>query len=79
MENNPNSSAILDELKKMNKLLALLVTEGKTREHGVGSLSGAGFMPKDIAEILGIAPNAVSVVLYQSKKKAASKKTKTPS
>jgi DNA-binding CsgD family transcriptional regulator len=53
------------------RLLAGLLTKGMTRKDAILTLSGAGLAPKEVAEMLGISANQVSVALYDAKQKAA--------
>jgi len=68
MEENLNKS-ILDELKKLNKLMSVLVTNGKTPGEKILLLNQIGLTPKEISETLGVTSNLVSVTIYQDKKK----------
>ena len=68
MEENLNKS-ILDELKKLNKLMSILVTAGKTPGEKILLLNQVGLTPKEISDILGVTSNLVSVTIYQDKKK----------
>lgn len=65
---NSGNQEVLLELKKMNKLLALLATQGRGQGEKIILLSQIGLTPKEISEILGITPNLVSVTLHQKKK-----------
>lgn len=71
----------LFELKRMSKLLALLATRDRKRNEQIKMLSDIDFQPKEIAELLGVTPNAVRVALHairkKSKKKTKSKKVST--
>jgi DNA-binding CsgD family transcriptional regulator len=64
---------VLLELKKMSKLLAIIATEGKSQSDKILLFSQVGLPPKEIAEILGITPNLVSVTMHQNKKKGKKK------
>lgn len=65
---NTNNEEILIELKRMNKLLALLATQGRSQGEKIILLSQIGLSPKEISEILGVTANLVSVTLHQKKK-----------
>jgi len=53
------------ELEKTMRLLALIALEGKKQKEQIALLSKAGFGPKEIAEILGSTPKAISVRLAE--------------
>lgn len=59
------------------RLLAGLLTKGMTRKDAILTLSYAGLAPKEVAGVLGITSNQVSVALYGAKQ-AAAKKGKSP-
>ncbi len=63
---------IIEELKTIKKLLALIATGDQPQKESISALSRLGFQPKEIAELLGCTPNAVRVALHtiRSKKKA---------
>jgi hypothetical protein len=69
-----NNDLILGELKKMNTLLALLVTKGNSQSEKIEMLSRVGFTPKEIADYIGTTSNTVSVALNAMKKKVKKKK-----
>lgn len=56
------------------RLLGAQLTTGMTRKDAILTLSAAGLAPKEVADMLGIKANQVSVALYDAKQ-AASKKT----
>jgi len=64
-----NSELVIDELKKLNRLMSLLLTNGRGPGEKILLLTQAGLSPKEISEILGVSANSVSVTLYQEKKK----------
>lgn len=66
---NSNNQEILLELKKMNKLLALIATQGRSQGDKIILLNQIGLSPKEISDILGVTANLVSVTLHQKKKK----------
>lgn len=71
------NSASLSAPEKIARLLALVVTKGMDTDDAVLKLSGVGFEPQAVAEVLGITPNHVAVVKYKHKsgrKKKAKKK-----
>lgn len=49
------------------RLIGALLTKGMTRKGAILTLSGAGLAPKEVADILGISSNQVSVALYDAK------------
>lgn len=59
---------ILDELKKMNRLLTNILVKDMPRIQKIKFLNMSSYTPKEIATILGTTPNAVSVALYEIKK-----------
>lgn len=59
---------ILNELKKLNKLLVLLLTKDDSQMDKIVLLSNSGFSPKEIADIIGTTSNTVSVSLNRIKK-----------
>lgn len=67
---NP-STEFLNEQKKTNKLLALLVLrELNSRTEQILVLSEAGFRPSEIASLVGTTANSVSVAIAKSKKRS---------
>jgi DNA-directed RNA polymerase specialized sigma24 family protein len=60
---------ILDTLRQVVRLLSIDTTRGLPRGEQILMLQRAGLQPREIAEALGIKPNAVSVALYQSKRR----------
>ena len=67
---------ILEELRRITKLLALNATKGQSQQEQVGTLSNIGFRPIEVAELLGIKYNIVTAVLANIKKKSKSKEAK---
>lgn len=57
------------ELRKITKILAIGLLEGKQREK-IERLSAAGFSSKDIADTLGVQSKLVAAELSNLKKKA---------
>jgi len=66
--------AIVEELKKITKLLILMVTKDQTQRANIEMLSKVGLPPKDIAELLATTPNTVSVTLSGLRKRPQSRK-----
>ena len=69
---NESDSVVLAELKKMNRLLALVAVGERKQGEQISILSKAGFLPKEIAELIGTTSNTVRVALSVLRK--ASKK-----
>lgn len=75
--NESKEEEILQELRRMSKLLALTITrELKLQQEKVELLSSIGFRPIEIANITGIEAKQVSAVLSNIKKKAQAVKGK---
>lgn len=74
--NDSKGEEILQELQRITKLLALTVTKGQIQKDQIVALSGIGFQPKEIAELLGTTPHTVSVTLSDIKKKTKGQKGK---
>ena len=60
---------VVVELRRMSRLLAAFLVKGEKQAQAITVLDSAGFSPREIAEILGIKPNTVSVALHRSRKK----------
>jgi DNA-directed RNA polymerase specialized sigma24 family protein len=69
-----DDSAVLTELQKMNRLLALVVTGAKKQVEQIAILSNAGFQPTEIAELLGTTSNTVGVTLSRLRKAGKKKR-----
>ncbi len=63
----------LSALERIARLLAILATAGKSQGVQAAMLRSAGFGVAEIAEILDIPPNQVSVAIYQLKQKIKKK------
>jgi len=61
---------VLEELKKVTRLLSLLATRGLTQRDQIASLARVGFGPKQIADLLGTTSNTVSVYLSAIRKRS---------
>lgn len=72
--NGPNEDEILQELRRISKLLALTVTRDMKQKEKIELLSSIDFQPKEIADLIGTTPNTVSVTLAGIRKKAKAKK-----
>jgi DNA-binding CsgD family transcriptional regulator len=71
---NGQMHEVVDELRKVKRLLSILVTKGLKQREQIDALSRVGFSPKEIAELIGTTPNTVSVTLAQIRKQAATPK-----
>ena len=60
---------ILNELKKMNKLLSLILSKDQDTIKSILQLSTIGFTQTEIAEILDTTKKAVEMAKYHNKKK----------
>jgi DNA-binding MarR family transcriptional regulator len=65
---------LVNKLETMSRLLALNVVSKKKSIEQVAILSSAGFMPKEIADMLGKTSHNVSVQLDRIKKRKKSGK-----
>jgi len=63
-----NDRQIVDELKRIVRLLAVVATQGQKQKGQIASLWRAGFEPKEIAELLGTTSNTVRVALVGIRK-----------
>ncbi len=68
---------IEERLDRIVQLLTAILTKGMTRKDAVLTLTAAGLAPKEIADILGLNGNQVSVVLYDARQ-ATLTQAKTP-
>jgi len=60
------------ELQRITRLLVVIATKGQTQREKIETLSGIGFQPKEIADILGTTSNTVRVALVNIRKGARS-------
>lgn len=70
MEEKTSLKEIVNRLDKVIRLLALSITLDKKQNEQIEFLNGAGFKPKEIADILGTTGNTVRVALSQIRKKS---------
>jgi predicted transcriptional regulator len=63
-----NNDDILKEIRQIKKLLIVLCTKGVEQKEQIRILNSVGFQPKEIAELIGITANSVSVCLTRTKK-----------
>ena len=68
----PGESATAD-LTKIANLLALLLVRRQEPRHKVATLMAAGFIPQEVARLLGVTPNAVAAARYRRKKAGTAK------
>lgn len=59
---------LTEEIKKTNKLLALMATKDLQQPEKIKLLSQVGFGPKDIADLIGTSSNTVAVTLTRLRK-----------
>jgi hypothetical protein len=71
------NKGIEERLDLIAHLLTAILTKDMSKKDAVLALSGAGLAPKDVAGILGLTRNQVSVILYDARQSAA-KNTKSP-
>ena len=74
--NETTEEEILQELRRISKLLSLTVTRDLSQKEKIELLSGIGFQPKEIADLIGTTPGSVSVTLTAIRKKAKAEKGK---
>ena len=67
---------ISGRLNMLVRLAALLLVGDRTQQEKIMILSGAGFQPKEIADICGTTGNTVNVALSTMRKKQEEKKQK---
>lgn len=69
---------ILQELKKMNRLLAVTSLRDLSNRDRIDLLSNVGFAPKEIADLIGTTPNTVSVELSKLRRRKRPGKEASP-
>lgn len=69
------TTELLQEMRKMNRLLVLMVTKDLQQNEKIGLLSSAGFPQKEIADFLGTTSNTVNTTLNRLKKTNKKRKT----
>jgi len=75
--NGSKEEEILQELRRISKLLVLTATKDQTQKDKIILLSRIGFEPKDIANLIGTTPGTVSVTLSIIKKRVGGEKGET--
>jgi len=63
------AKALLAEMERTNRLLALLLVKGDTQKQAIEVLSSAGLRPAEIAETLGTTSGTVRTALAGIRKK----------
>ena len=66
---------IIDELRKITRLLTVLATKGMTQREQIMLLDSVGLPPREIAELIGTTSNTVSVTLSTLRREARKKRT----
>jgi DNA-directed RNA polymerase specialized sigma24 family protein len=67
-----DAQAIGGSLQRIENLLALLLIKDEEEAESIMILDRVGYSASDIAKLIGKRPNAISVVLYRSRKKQKS-------
>jgi DNA-binding CsgD family transcriptional regulator len=74
---NTSNEEILEELRRITKLLTLSITKNQTQKEQIQTLSAIGFQPKEIAEFIGTTANTVRVTLTSIRKESKRPRGKT--
>ena len=64
--NESKENEILQELQRISKLLALMVTREMIQSERIEFFSNIGFRPKEIADLIGTKSNIVRAVYIPS-------------
>lgn len=64
----------VDVSNRIANLIALQLVTGKPQPEQISLLSAAGYVPSEIARLIGTTPNTVSVTLSQRRKGKRKKK-----
>lgn len=64
-----SDTEIVAELKKISRLMAATSLRDLSQREKIELLATVGFLPREIAELIGTTPNTVSVTLVKSRKK----------
>jgi DNA-directed RNA polymerase specialized sigma24 family protein len=64
---------LLEEIKRLSRLIATLGTDGKSQREQIRLLSAAGFPPIEIAPMIGTTANTVRVALTAIRKQEKSR------
>lgn len=73
---SPPPTGVEQRLDTIIHLLTAIITKDMDRKEAVLMLTAAGLAPKDVADLLGLTGNQVSVVLYDARQ--AAKKATAP-
>ena len=65
---------VRENLKLLVRLAALELINGRSQKEAIHLLSQAGFLPKQIAELLGTSANTVSVELSRKRSEKSAKR-----
>lgn len=60
---------LLEEMIKMNKLLAISATKGMDNNEKIDILIRAGYKYKEIADLIDVSENAVKLTAFRKRKK----------
>jgi len=71
----PIEDILLPELRRMNRLLALVATRGVETADAVVMLTKAGYTQSEAGAILGLTKNAVALTLFRKRRSAGRKPT----
>lgn len=77
MVDEGGNKGIEERLALIAHLLTGILTKDMAKKDAVLALSGAGLAPKDVAGILGMTGNQVSVILHGARQSVA-RNTKSP-
>ena len=59
---------LISEIRKLNKLLILLLTQDKTQASIISMLDKVGFRPKEISDLIGAPKNSVTKEISRNRK-----------
>ena len=66
---NSIDEQILEELRRMNRLLAVTSLRDLSKRERIELLANVGFPPREIADLIGTTPNTVSVELSKLRRR----------
>lgn len=72
-DRNPQLDELIGHFARVVKVLAMLAAKEQNQEGKIAFLSGLGYTPTEIAELLGTTRNTVSVARSVMKKNRTSK------
>lgn len=70
--------AVLDELRRMNRILATFTTRAMDKAEAIVFLDTVGFSSVQIGEILGVNPITARTTLHRSRKTSGTASKQTP-